>query len=52
MREPLGLEHLLALQQALGSGAEAFDEALARRQCIAARSQPGEDGAGFGPASG
>ena len=31
MREPLGLEHLLARTQALGIGAEALDEVLARR---------------------
>ena len=52
MREPLGLEHLLARQHALGIGVKALDEGLARRQCIEARAQPGEDGAGCGPASG
>ena len=41
MRESLGLENLLALEQALGIGAEALDEVLARRQCIEARAQPG-----------
>ena len=41
MREPLGLENLLARQQALGIGAEALDEGLARRQLIHASAQTG-----------
>jgi hypothetical protein len=40
-REPLGLENLLALQQALGIGAEALDEVFARGQLIYASAQTG-----------
>ena len=36
MRESLGLENLLALEQALRIGSEALDEVLARRQLIEA----------------
>jgi hypothetical protein len=48
--EPLRLENLLALQQALGIGPKALDEVFARRQLGEARSQTSEDGAGLGPA--
>ncbi len=50
--ESLGLENLLALQQALGIGSEAPDEVLTRRQLIEARPQTGYAGAVFGPARG
>ena len=52
MAEPLGLENLLARQQALGIGSEALEEVLARWQLIEARPQTGSEGAGLGPARG
>ena len=39
--EPLGLENLLARQQALGIGLEALDEVFTRWQCIEASPQTG-----------
>ncbi len=51
-REPLGLENLLARQQALGIGVEALDEVFARGQLIEARAQTGEDRASLRPTGG
>ena len=50
--EPLGLDKLRALKQALGIGAEALDEVFACRQLLHAHAQTGSEGARFGPARG